>query len=237
MPAIDPLDQAAARDFEQMLRYYVHSGRSPQAKLDWFLALPKRVRRSCILIGAVLGPYEEAQQRVREEEERRRTAELERMLNLAATRSQPRDLSFLHVGHAWNGLGCRKRHCRAFCVIGQAYSLHKRLEGVSSPSVHQSLAPPSPIVSIPVQSLELDLPMRPSTPEGLREAVFNQLGLLAVVNGPGLYGHTPDNTPATPPLALGSYPPPVHPGALRPGLWVVGGMEINPDFAYIVALG
>ncbi|QRV85428.1 hypothetical protein RhiJN_27509 [Ceratobasidium sp. AG-Ba] len=42
MPATDPVDQCAAREYKQMLRYYVYSGRTPQSRLDWFEALPKR---------------------------------------------------------------------------------------------------------------------------------------------------------------------------------------------------
>ena len=33
------------------------------------------------------------------------------------------------------------------------------------------------------------------------------------------------------------YLPPAHPGALRPGEWVILGVDINPDFAYVAALG
>ncbi|KAF8606339.1 hypothetical protein BDV93DRAFT_506407 [Ceratobasidium sp. AG-I] len=63
MPASNPLDQAAAREFKQMLWYYVFLGPPSQAKFDWFLALPKCVQQSCALIGEVLGPYEEAWER------------------------------------------------------------------------------------------------------------------------------------------------------------------------------
>ncbi|KAG8685070.1 hypothetical protein FRC08_013320, partial [Ceratobasidium sp. 394] len=63
MPAANPNDQRAARDFEQLLRYDVFSGHAPQSRLDWFLALPKRVRRSWRLIDQALGPHEAAAER------------------------------------------------------------------------------------------------------------------------------------------------------------------------------
>ncbi|KAF8602521.1 hypothetical protein BDV93DRAFT_509274 [Ceratobasidium sp. AG-I] len=142
MPACDPNDQAAAREFEQMLRYYVSSGRSPQSKLDWFLALPKRVQRSQALIGEMLGPYEEEQEREQEACKHRLAMALERAVRLQALRSQPRDLAALHVEGArpWTGLGRHKTQCRVFELMGRAYTARQRhsplptLPMISSPT-------------------------------------------------------------------------------------------------------
>ncbi|KAG8774241.1 hypothetical protein FRC12_002096 [Ceratobasidium sp. 428] len=49
MPA-DPEDQRDAREFERSLREDVLAGRADPAQLAWFVALPKRVRRSLRLI-------------------------------------------------------------------------------------------------------------------------------------------------------------------------------------------
>ncbi|KAF8600458.1 hypothetical protein BDV93DRAFT_265858 [Ceratobasidium sp. AG-I] len=50
MPAADPLDQRAAREFKQTLRDLVSAGHASHSMLEWFSALPKRVRRSRRLI-------------------------------------------------------------------------------------------------------------------------------------------------------------------------------------------
>ncbi|KAG9082925.1 hypothetical protein FS749_006461 [Ceratobasidium sp. UAMH 11750] len=158
MPAADPDDQRAARDFEQSLRYDVFSGWARQAKLDWFLALPKCIQWSRRLIDEALGPLKAAKERAKEESVRQQNNKFLHTLRLAALRQQPRDLSCLR-GDAtpWAGIGHRKKRCRAFRATGQAYVLHQTL-----------VAPPA----APVFTLNCvhDVPSRPVTPPGLREA-------------------------------------------------------------------
>ncbi|KAG8710058.1 hypothetical protein FRC08_017682 [Ceratobasidium sp. 394] len=229
MPAADPADQQAARDFEQSLRYDVFSGRAPQAKLDWFLALPKRVRRSRRLIDEALGPLKAAEERAKEELVRRQTDEFLRNLRLTALRQQPQDLSCLRSdGAPWAGIGRRKKRCRAFRATGQAYVLH------------QTLATPS---AAPVFTLDHapDIPSRPATPPGLREAAFGCVGLLASASGVNAYGHnTPYPMPPLPTRIIRRPPsplPPPKPQLAYEGETIIDGQLVDCYLAYVMAMG
>ncbi|QRV92760.1 hypothetical protein RhiJN_20778 [Ceratobasidium sp. AG-Ba] len=220
MPAADPVDQRAAREYEEMLRYYVYSGQAPQSKLDWFQGLPKRVRRSRRLIDEALGS-------------------LERILRLAAAQAQPRDLSCLMGdGNAWHGIGRRKKRCRVFCAIGRAYV---RQTHASSGHSHdapiltvEAATPPSPPPTP-------DAPTQPVTPEGLREAAFSCLGLLATASGVNAYGtNTPCPMPPVPPRIIRrplSPVPPPEPQPAYDGETVVDGVDVDWRLAYVIARG
>ncbi|QRV77123.1 hypothetical protein RhiJN_16097 [Ceratobasidium sp. AG-Ba] len=233
MPAADPDDQRDARAFERSLREDVLAGRTDRSQLDWFVALPKRVRRSLRLIV-------ETAKRDFAQPERHSTNHPSRSLSanpqlkvptpsspsikvtqqLTPIPPRPRDLSCLKGdGTAWNGLGRRKKRCRAFCAIGRAYVRQQTVSRSPTP------APVLALEAIPV------LPTRPVTPPGLRESVYSSAGLLSIANGPATYGL---NTPAPP---TPSVPAPVHPGRFRAGEWMVLGRDVNPDYAFIVALG
>ncbi|KAG8682048.1 hypothetical protein FRC08_015219 [Ceratobasidium sp. 394] len=227
MPAADPADQRAARDFEQSLRYDVLSGRAPQAKLDWFSALPKRVRRSRQLIDEALGPFQAARERAKEELVQQRTEGFLRDLRLAALRQQPRDLSCLRGdGTPWAGIGRRKKRCRAFRATGQAYVLHK------------TLAMPS---ATPIFTLDRapDIPTRPPTPPELRDTVWNLPGLYTIAQGPATYGlNSPETRPTPEPHHVPAHlPPPAYPASIDPEILSFCGHTVNRDLAYIVARG
>ncbi|QRV80901.1 hypothetical protein RhiJN_08916 [Ceratobasidium sp. AG-Ba] len=237
MPAADPVDQRAAREYEQMLRYYVYSGRTPQSRLDWFEALPKRVRRSRRLIDEALGPIEAAETRAREALAEQRARELEESLRLAAARAQPRDLSCLKGnGKTWNGLGRRKRRCRAFDSVGRAYSIRWRISNAvtSTENLRNTflLHPSSCYV-----------PKRSPTPPGLRETIWNVPGLIQLAQGPANAADYGLPTPLTPesvapePPAVSVVSPPDFPRDPQPHEFSVDGHEIDPDFSYIVAQG
>ncbi|QRW10419.1 hypothetical protein RhiLY_09418 [Ceratobasidium sp. AG-Ba] len=177
MPAADPVDQRAARKYEQMLRYYVYSGRTPQSRLDWFEALPKRVRRSRRLIDEALGPIKAAETRAQEALAEQRARKLEESLRLAAARAQPRNLSCLKVdGKTWNSLGRRKRRCRAFASVGRAYNIRQRVADTA-----QSTGNPA-FDTFLLHPLSCHVPKRPPTPLGLRETIWNVPGLVYVMS-------------------------------------------------------
>ncbi|QRV90625.1 hypothetical protein RhiJN_18643 [Ceratobasidium sp. AG-Ba] len=239
MPAADPADQSTAREYEQMLRYYVYLGRAPQSKLDWFQSLPKRVRHSCRLIDEALGPIEAAETQAREALAERQARELEQTLRLAAARKQPRDLLCLQgPGNAWHGIGrCKKRRC-VFNAIGRAYI--RQMLASSTPSHNapiltvKTTAPPSPPPTH-------NTPTRPITPEGLCEAAFSCVGLLATVSGINAYGtNTPCPMPPVPTRIIRRPLSPVLPPAPQPaydGKTVVDGVDVDWRPAYVIAHG
>lgn len=244
MPATDAADQADAREYEQMLRYYVYSGRAPQDKLDWFLALPKRVRRSRRLIGEALGPYDEAREREQEDQERRMAAELEETLRLAAIRACPRDLSCLTRGEAaWGGVGRRKKRCRAFRIIGKAYIRQLPPAVASLAPVFALDVPVSPSNDSSTSSPESTPPSspRPATPDGLREAAFSCVGLLASSAGVNGYGqNTPRPLPQPPTQVLRRPPSPIPPPEPRleyEGETIIDGQPVDCRLASLMAMG
>ncbi|QRV80899.1 hypothetical protein RhiJN_08914 [Ceratobasidium sp. AG-Ba] len=252
MPAADPKDQRRARDFERSLREDVLAGRAHRATLDWFKAQTKRVRRSLWLIvetakhdKAVLEQRTAAQPSPQQDGIRapRSTHQLlpshvapdslaSRQLQTRQrdcsecpqpAKAQPRDLSCLKgAGNPWAGIGRRKTRVRAFCAIGRTYVRHQSITST----------PPIPVFA-------LDVPprcyTRPTTPPGLREALFGCIGLPRIADGPATYG---SNTPVTvkprpgPPVL-----PPFEQMEITPAELTVYGRRVNPRVAYIVARG
>ncbi|KAG9120625.1 hypothetical protein FRC07_003814 [Ceratobasidium sp. 392] len=215
MPSTDPDDRRDAREFERSLREDVLAGRADPAQLTWFVALPKRVRRSLRLIVetakrekaelerrstgkvpgeqgtpqlalptnpsplyAELNPWAEPNPWVEScTEPRRGEAEIATHERVESPQVQPRDLSCLGSGgNPWAGIGRRKKRCRAFCAIGRAYVRHQWiLSPKPAPSPVFAVVPPDPYT-------------RPVTPPGLRELLYNCVGLLPIANGPATYG-------------------------------------------------
>ncbi|QRW00968.1 hypothetical protein RhiJN_28986 [Ceratobasidium sp. AG-Ba] len=180
MPANDPADQQAARAFESSLRDAVDRLERPPVELRWFSALPKRVRRSLQLIEGAQTDAKVLLEHIRSEWTRTRQIELERGNRLAQARSQPRNIECLRAPDpaAWNGLGRRKKRCRAFEAVGKAYTTRQHVS---------KLAPAAATSSVDVQAVELpgfDAPTRPSTPPSLRDHVRNIPGLIERANGP-----------------------------------------------------
>ncbi|KAG8680897.1 hypothetical protein FRC08_015974, partial [Ceratobasidium sp. 394] len=244
MPAIDPVDQQAARVIESSLREAVARRERPQVELDWFLALPKRVRRSGKLVEAALADAQILLEHVRAAWIKATSDEREREERLARAKTQPRDLECLRAPDpaAWNGLGRRKKRCRAFEAVGRAFTTRQRV----------STAVPEP-QSAPVDLHLLHpascyLPKRPSTPPGLREAVQNIPGLVEVARGPAdatQYGFptpcSPSPVPSPlPPRVIRRPPspvPPPKPYLAYEGETVIGEQTVDCRVAYLIALG
>ncbi|KAF8607473.1 hypothetical protein BDV93DRAFT_588615 [Ceratobasidium sp. AG-I] len=153
MPARDADDQRAARQIESNIRAQAVRDGSTE-ELAWFMALPKRTRRSHVLLAPIYTDFCRLRDAARAEQDR-----------LVALRAQPRNLSALRVAgtRPWNGIGRRKRRCRVFDAIGRAYTA--RQPASAAPIV------PTPLVVTPP-------PARPPTPPGLRMAVYNDYDLL-----------------------------------------------------------
>ncbi|QRV74418.1 hypothetical protein RhiJN_02432 [Ceratobasidium sp. AG-Ba] len=252
MPAADPEDQHAAREFKRTLREDVLAGRAPRAELDWFEAQPKRVRRSLkwivetakrdkalleqrtagdgsscpppspMHVLSTIPPPPTLEDNPWAEHRPVRHPGVRRTA-LEPVRLQPRDLSCLKGdGNAWAGIGRWKRRCRKFCAIGRTYVRHQSI--VSSP---------------PVPVFALDAPpcchSRPATPPGLREALFGCIGLSRIADGPATYGL---NTPVQPIIRP---PPPVLQSfdqlEIKPSDLQVCGCRVNARFAYVIAQG
>ncbi|QRV77021.1 hypothetical protein RhiJN_05036 [Ceratobasidium sp. AG-Ba] len=246
MPAADPVDQEATRALELALRAAVQGRERSPVELRWFMALPKRIRRSGRLLDAAVAESLVLLEYVRADWERAQLAEREREQRLVRAKALPRDLECLRAPDpkAWNGLGRRKNCCRTFEAIGHAYTARQRSLPPSPtperPPIVACLSvdvesPPSPSYGMP------DVPTRPPTPEGLREAAFSCVSLLASASGVNAYGH---NTPCpmpTPPARIVRRPPSfVHPPCLEPqyeGETVINGRMVDYQLAYLVALG
>jgi hypothetical protein len=129
MPAADPEDQQAARAIEASLREAVKQLERPPIELDWFMALPKRVRRSGKLLEAAQVEARVLLEHGRHTWAKERKAEVAREARLAELRAQPRDLGCLRSpgspGGAWQGIGRRKKRCRAFNAVGRAFNARK----------------------------------------------------------------------------------------------------------------
>ncbi|KAF8596060.1 hypothetical protein BDV93DRAFT_563714 [Ceratobasidium sp. AG-I] len=247
MPIDDLNDLHAARDLEQALQAAVQRKERPPIELEWLLALPERVRASAARVRGAQVHSRPLLEHVRSTWDAAQRVEREREDRLARAKAQPRDLECLRASDtgAWQGVGRRKQRCRRFTAIGRAFSLHDRLAhplpapGVpAGPAVvpvlvverEESLSPPStPEVS------------RPATPEGLREAAFTCLGLLASASGVNGYGHnTPRPLPRQPPRVIYRPPSPVPPP--NPPLpyeheVALGNCTVNAQLAYILAMG
>ncbi|QRV88124.1 hypothetical protein RhiJN_16142 [Ceratobasidium sp. AG-Ba] len=248
MPAADPADQEAARTIESALRAAVQAQERSPVELRWFMALPKRIRRSGRLLNAAMAESLVLLEYVRANWDRARVAEQEREQRLARAKALPRDIECLRAPDpkAWNGLGRRKNRCRTFETIGRAYTTRQRTSP-TLPSPPSSKQPPIvACLSVDVDSpssplLAPDVPTRPPTPDGLRAAAFSCVGLLASASGVNAYGH---NTPCpmpTPPARIIRRPPsfvsPPQPQPEYEGETVVNGQEVDCRLAYLVALG
>ncbi|QRV78757.1 hypothetical protein RhiJN_06772 [Ceratobasidium sp. AG-Ba] len=241
MPGVNSTDQQAARAIETALRDAVYRLDRPPVELEWFMALPKRVRRSAQLIETAQIESRVLLEHVRAEWNRSRKLEQEREAQLAKARAQPRDLECLRApdSAAWHGLGRRKRRCWTFEMTGRAYTTRQQQSNTTS------VPQPTTSDTFLLHPSSCYVPKRPPTPIGLREAVRNVPGLIYKANGPARAEDYGCPTPCTPapivsisqPTSISSCPPPVHPGKYQPGEWIVSGLDINPDFAYLIALG
>ncbi|QRV96741.1 hypothetical protein RhiJN_24759 [Ceratobasidium sp. AG-Ba] len=238
MPAADLSDQQAARTIECSIRNAVDRLERPPVELQWFLALPKRVRRSAQLIETAQAESRVLLEHVRAEWTRTQRAEQERLEPLAKARTQPRNLECLRApdSAAWHGLGRRKTRCRKFKSIGRAYNARQ-----FTPAAHTTENSPSDVLLLHPSSCHV--PKRPPTPLNLRHEVRNIPGLIYTANGPASaadYGlptpssPTPPRAATPPPPAL---PPPMFPLDPAPAEFSVNGHDIDPDFAYIIAHG
>ncbi|QRW08203.1 hypothetical protein RhiLY_07202 [Ceratobasidium sp. AG-Ba] len=207
MPAANPIDQRAAREYEQMLRYYVYSGRTPQSRLDWFEALPKRVRRSRRLIDEALGPIKAAETRAQEALAEQRARELKESLRLAAARAQPRNLSIRR--RISNAVTSTENLRDTFLLHPSSCYVPKRLP--TPPGLRETIWNVPGLIQLaqgPANAADYGLPT-PLTPESV----------------------------APEPPAVSVVSPPDFPRDPQPHEFSVDGHEIDPDFSYIVAQG
>ncbi|QRV95022.1 hypothetical protein RhiJN_23040 [Ceratobasidium sp. AG-Ba] len=241
MPAADPADQQAARVIESTLRDAVQRSERPPIELVWFLALPKRIRRSGRLLEAAQAEAKVLVDRLRADWDRERQCEQEREARLTKAKAMPRDLECLRAPDpkAWNGLGRRKTRCRKFEGIGRLYTARQRAA--------TSILPPQPVESLESES-HLP-PTRPPTPPGLRIAIYNTPELLSSVMTEENYGTNspapvaapdPSSTHVVPPVlpALAvDVPRPAYPYTLAPRELTVLGKDVDKDATYIIARG
>ncbi|KAG8709590.1 hypothetical protein FRC08_018252 [Ceratobasidium sp. 394] len=244
MPAVDPADQQAARVIESSLRETVARRERPPVELDWFLALPKRVRRSGKLVEAALADAQVLLEHVRTAWTKAASGEREREERLARAKAQPRDLECLRAPDpaAWNGLGRRKKRCRAFEVVGRAYNTRHRASAAAP-------EPQSPFVDLHLlHPASCYVPKRPSTPPGLRDAVRNIPGLVEVARGPAdatQYGFPTPCSPSPlpsplPPRVIRRAPsprPPPQPILAYEGETIIDGEPVDCRLAYLMAMG
>ncbi|KAG8682005.1 hypothetical protein FRC08_015254 [Ceratobasidium sp. 394] len=244
MSAADPADQQAARAIEASLREAVTRRERPKVELDWLLALPKRIRRSGKLLEAAQMEARVLLDHVRMAWAKTLEVEREREERLTRARALPRDLECLRAPEptAWNGLGRRKKRCRAFEAVGHAYTARQRY----SPPVPAADGDPADLLLLHPASCHV--PKRPSTPPDLRESIRNIPGLIHVANGPAdatQYGFPTPNPPSPPPglpppRIIRWVPDPVPPP--EPELQYEGETEVNGQLvdwrvAYLIARG
>ncbi|QRW07203.1 Retrotransposable element Tf2 protein [Ceratobasidium sp. AG-Ba] len=171
MPATDAVDQQAARAIESRLREAVCQHEQPPVELEWFMALPKRIRRSAQLIEAAQTESWVLLEHVRSEWNRIRCRQKEQEERLAKARTLPRDLECLRAPDpsAWSGLGRCKKRCRTFEAVGRAYQSRQHCTGPTETTPAPSLVtPPSPARAV-IDIHNLDSYVH--TPRPLREAV------------------------------------------------------------------
>ncbi|QRV77131.1 hypothetical protein RhiJN_05146 [Ceratobasidium sp. AG-Ba] len=207
----------------------------PPIELEWFVALPKRVRRSAQLIEAAKTDSRVLLKHVRSKWSKTRRIELEREERLRKAQAQPRNLEALRAPEptAWHGLGRRKKRSRAFESIGRTYNTRWQISG-SEPVV--STQPDNMFLLHPSSC---HVPKRAPTPVGLHESIRNVPGLIYISNGPANAADYGLPTPCSPhlPSPEPCIPPPAFPYDPQPGEFCVQGQEVNPDLAYIVAYG
>ncbi|KAG8725225.1 hypothetical protein FRC09_005310 [Ceratobasidium sp. 395] len=226
MPAADSEDQQTARAIESLLQEAVSRRERPKVELAWFMALPKRIRRSGKLLETAQAESRVLLEHIRLDWDRAMETEFEREARLARAKGLSRDLDCLRAPdpQAWNGLGRRKKRCRTFEAVGRAFVSRQRASAPAQPPRPvQSLdpAPSSPPtrhkLSCAVQTDANPVPTRLSTPDGLRDAVRKSSLLVAIATGPATYGlNTPVSPPDRPPFALPAdvvLPPPDFPSA------------------------
>ncbi|KAG8747477.1 hypothetical protein FRC12_014056 [Ceratobasidium sp. 428] len=262
MPPADPDDQRDAREFERSLREDVLAGRADPAQLAWFVALPKRVRRSLKLIV-------ETAKRDKAELERRSTSKvpgeqggpqftLPTRSSLSDIEHNPwaepnprtdspcmpahRDDPSVTIVHCAGpplvqprDLSCLTGGGNAWAGIGRRKKRCRAFCAIGRAYVrHQSVSSPSPAPVFTVDTPSHPYP-RPATPPGLRESLYSCVGLLPVANGPATYGL---NTPAAaqvrqPPAVL----PPFEQLVIQPSDLAVYNRRVNARFAYVIARG
>ncbi|KAG8714246.1 hypothetical protein FRC08_012171 [Ceratobasidium sp. 394] len=244
MPAANPADQQAARAIEASLREAVTRCERPKVELDWLLALPKRIRRSGKLLEAAQMEARVLLDHVRAAWAKTAAADREREERLTRARALPRDLECLRAPDptAWNGLGRRKKRCRAFEAVGRAYTTRKQ----HSPPVPAANSDPVDIFLLHPASCHR--PKRPLTPPGLRDEVRNIPNLIYAASGPANpadYGLptpcTPSPAPSPPPPEVMRCPPSPHPPP-QPvlaceGETIIDGEPVDCRLAYLMALG
>ncbi|KAG8683432.1 hypothetical protein FRC09_016082 [Ceratobasidium sp. 395] len=247
MPANDPADQQAARIIESSLREAVERFERPPIELEWFLAMPKRIRRSAQLIEDAQAECRVLLEHVRSEWARTRRIEREREERLAHAKTTPRDLECLRAPDpaAWNGLGRKKKRGRAFEAIGRAYTTRRQLDPHIPVADTAPAARPAslddPADAFLLHPSSCHVPKRPPTPPGLREAMYNVPHLLGQANGTDDcdYGCPTPRKPTPPPSPPPRVPSPEFPrhATRQPGDFRVRELEIDPDLAYVVAQG
>ncbi|KAG8732878.1 hypothetical protein FRC12_019050 [Ceratobasidium sp. 428] len=252
MPANDPADQQAARALESSLREAVNRLEQPPVELEWLMALPKRIRRSAQLIEAAQTESRVLLEHVRTEWTRARRIEQEREERLARARAQPRNLECLQppeAQKAWHGVGRRKERCCRFDAIGRTYSLRNQLTQSQTTGATTNQASKATVLSVEADSPPStpsvpstpDVPTRPPTPEGLREAAFDCVGLLALASGINPYGrNSPYPMPPVPTCVIRRAPSPVPPPEPFPayhGETTIGNAHVDWRMAYIIAIG
>ncbi|QRW06941.1 hypothetical protein RhiLY_05940 [Ceratobasidium sp. AG-Ba] len=226
MPAADPADQEAARTLESALRAAVQRRERSPVELRWFMALPKRIRRSRRLLDAAVAESLVLLEYVRADWDRAELAEQERQQRLTRAKAMPRDIECLRAPDpkAWNGLGRRKNRCRTFDAIGRAYTARQRTSP-TLPSLPSSEQPPVvACLSVDASSPSLpllapDAPTRPPTPEGLQHTPPNA--------STSTTGHTTPPSPTAPP----------QPQLAYEGETVINGQAVDCRLAYLIALG
>lgn len=241
MPATDVLDQQAARTLEAALRLAVGRRERPPVELEWFAALPKRIRRSGRLLEAAQVEAKALLQFARDTWTRTCQAEREHEERLVRAKDTPRNLDCLRAPDpaAWNGLGRRKKRCRVFNTVGRSFTARQRATAPNTAPQCPSAPPdaPNPIVA-DIFALRAARG-RPSTPPGLREALCNTRNLVYVANGLANGIQHGSTTPGDPPPP--EHPPlppaPAYPLSLQPGELRVHDREVDPHFAWIIARG
>ncbi|CCO31181.1 hypothetical protein BN14_05216 [Rhizoctonia solani AG-1 IB] len=247
MPIGDPADQKAARKIESLLREAVARGDCPPVELDWFLGLPDRTRNSSKLLQAALKLTEPLLKHARTSWAKEKATERAREEHLAELRAKPRDLDCLRSpdGATWQGIGRRKRRCRKFNAIGQAFTAR---QGVAAAA---PVPQPSKEYICDIHTAQACLPKRPGTPEGLREAAWSDPQLRKAASRLYRSGYTtprrPPPAPAPPPAPVPPPPviirrppsptPPPVPPALTETQIQVEHRVMDTHLAYVMALG
>ncbi|KAG8711761.1 hypothetical protein FRC09_020414 [Ceratobasidium sp. 395] len=237
MPATDPADQSAARELESALRIAIERRERPRVELTWFLALPKRIRRSGKLLETALAESRVLLEHVRASWAKAMDVEREREARLTRAQTIPRNLESLRAPDpgAWSGLGRRKKRCRAFDAVGRAFATRQQIA-----------SPTAPVQAVQHLDAFPDTPARPPTPPHLRVSLWNVPGLLGSALARENYGlNTPDSPPSasTPPTPMPVHDPiptvpvPAYPHSLPPEELTVFGKLVDKDLAYILARG